>query len=168
MSSHRIGERLATLPTFRDQITVRSAPLLERLGFTRRLEALQALFVNAPRKPTELHELQTVPPKRRLPDEIQHQMIHEGIRAGHITRGQIIAYRASQLIDDLSAFPGAHDADDATYCVLMQEVGEAVEAVTVDHGLQTDETRDRMRREVLEGAAVMLLHVETECQRRTA
>jgi hypothetical protein len=82
-------------------------------------------------------------------------MIHEGIRAGHITRDQIVAFRAAQLIDDLAVFPGATDADDATYCALMREVGEAVEAVTVHRGLPTTESADRMTREALEAAAIV-------------
>jgi hypothetical protein len=160
------GERLATLPTFREQIRVKSAAIIERLGERRRIEALQTLFANAKRKPAEIHELQTVPRKRRLPDHIEHELIHEGIRAGHITRQQIVAYRASQLIDDLSAFPGATEADDTTYSTLMHEVGEAVDWLTVARGLPTPENVARSEKEALEAAAAMQLHVEV--QRRTA
>jgi predicted lipase len=167
MSSHIHGERLATLPTFREQIRVKSAPITERLGnHTRRLEALQALFVNARRKPTELYELQCEAPKRRFPDEILRAMIHEGIRAGHITKSQVVAFRASQVIDDLSVFPDVTETEQATYCALMQEVGEAVEAVTVHHGLPTAEHADRMEREVSEAAATMQMHVAIAALKR--
>lgn len=169
MATRQHEDRLATIPTYRERIRVPAAKLSERLGsFSRRLEALQRLFVDAPRKPYELHELQCKHPKRLMPDEVLRTMIHEGIRAGHITREQVVAYRASQLIDDLSAFPGATNADDATYSALMHEVGDAVAAVTVHHGLPTAENHARMTKEALEAAATLQLHVASAAQKRTA
>lgn len=159
MSSRNTGDRLAPTPNFREQITVRTAAtLMERLGYNRRRDAFCALFANAKRKPDAIYELQCVHPKRQLMDESQHTLIHDGIRAGYITRSQMVTYRAAQLLDDLACFDGASDQDDATYCEVIRNVGEAVEWLTVAKGMPTQENTERARTEVMEAAVMLELH----------
>jgi hypothetical protein len=155
--SHR--DRLAAIPSFRERITVRHAPLTERLAARARLDAFVALFANAPRKPDAIYELQRSEPRSGLPDERQRRLIHEGIRAGYITRDQIVAYRATQLLDDLSTFGRSSDAADALYVAYMTETAEAVEAQTVARGVKSGEAREAAIRETREAIAVAEMQV---------
>ena len=144
MSATRFhGPRLETPATpdrFREQIVVRSRQLADRLMGRDRLDAFVALFANAPRKPDALNELTRAEPRLKgLYDERHRALIHEGIKAGYITREQVIRYRASQVRDDLAAFPDARQADDTLFCALMSEAGEMVEAQVNARGMPTRE-----------------------------
>lgn len=162
MSTQQQGGRLATSPnpqSFRDSITVHSAPVAARINERRRLIAFCDLFRHYPRKPDAIYELQRSAPRSQLPGERERALIHDGIAQGYISRDMVVAYRTAQLADDLGAFPGSHDVEDATYCALFREVGEAVEAITIAHGLPTEANHEEAARQAREAAAVMEMHV---------
>lgn len=161
MSTQLRGERLAALPRFREAVTIRPAGLTERLAEMARRDAFLALFVNAPRKPEAIYELQRSGCRTQLPGERQRRLIHDGIRAGYITREQVIQYRASQLQDDLAAFGGTIEPDEAVYVAFMTETAEAVDAATKAKGLPTRENVERCIAETREAIAVAEIKVAT-------
>ena len=159
MATRHTAERLATPRRFREAITVRSAPIMARLAECERRDAFLALFANAPRKPDAIYEYQRSHCRLQLPDEKQRALIHEGIRAGYITRDQIVAYRATQLLDDLSAFAGSESAADALYVAFMTEAADAVEHNTIAHGMPTPDNVARAAQETRELVAVAQMRV---------
>jgi hypothetical protein len=161
MSTQTSSERLAALPTFRESVAkgYRAAPILERLAEAERRDAFLALFANAPRKPDAIYEFQRSHCRLQLPDEKQRTLIHDGIRAGYITREQIVAYRATQLLDDLASFADTTDAADALYVAFMRESAEAVEAATYAHGIPTPQTKQNAAQQIKELVAVGSMHV---------
>lgn len=145
-------------PLARHQITIRGAPITARLAERRRLVAFAELFQHAARKPDALYALTRKEPRCALPDEKQRQMIHDGIREGVISREQIIRYRATQLLDDLAAFPDAGSAAEALYVPMVREIAQALDAQTVAHGVPTPANQDTAVRESKEAIAVLELH----------
>lgn len=158
-TTRKHADRLATVPHFREAIAVRPARLTERLAEAGRRDAFLALFANAPRKPDAIYELSRAEPRALLPDERQRRMIHEGIRDGYISRDQIVAYRAMQLLDDLAQFAGSQSAADALYVAFMKEAAEAVEAQTMAHGVPTPENKATAARETDDLVAVASMRV---------
>lgn len=166
-ATRNFATRLETLShddvSFRQSITVRTAQIAERLVCQRRKDAFVELFSNASRKPDALNELTRAEPRiKGLYDDRHRTLIHDGIRAGYITREQVIRYRASQVRDDLAAFPDARQADDTLFCALMTEAGEMVEAQVVARGQPTPENVERAVRETDEAISVAAMYVESQ------
>ena len=161
MSTQSHRERVAPLPTFRESVArgYRSTTLIDRLAEATRRDAFLALFVNAPRKPDAIHELQKAERRTLTTDERARRLIHDGIRAGYITKDQVTAYRAFQLLDDLNAFADVTDAQRAFYLEYVRETAEGLEAATEHKGNPTPETAAKVTEEVGEGAAVGLMLV---------
>jgi hypothetical protein len=161
MSTQPTGRRLAATPNFRDRVMVRGAPITKEIAARRRRVAFCELFHDAPRKPQFIYEQQRANPRVPLPDERQHQLIHDGIRAGLITRERIIRYRATQLLDDLASFPSDTPANERLLAVLMREIGEGAQWAVVAEGTPSAENRLRASQELKEAAALCLVHAVT-------
>lgn len=146
----------------RQRVTRGGGRVSPQIEERRRLVAFAELFADAPRKPDALHALTRREPRCQLPDEKQRSMIHDGIRAGVVSRERIVRYRATQLLDDLAQF-GDTDADavDVCYVRAMIEIAEAVEAQTVARALPTDANRLAAVRETREAVAELQCHVLT-------
>lgn len=159
MSTEHRGSRLASHPnqsdrTFREQITIKQGDVTERLAARRRLVAFVELFADAPRKPDAIYDLTRAEPRCQLPDEKKHRLIHQGIKDGVISRERLIRYRATQLLDDLAAFPDAGTPAEALYVPFMKELAEAVDAQTVARGVPTPANVDHAVRETREAIVV--------------
>lgn len=161
MSTKSTGRRLAPQPNFRDRVTIRSAPITAQIAQRRRRVAWCELFTDAPRKPGHIYEQQRTDPRAPLPDERQHEQIQQGIRDGYISRERIIRYRATQLLDDLSAFPNDTPANERLLAVLMREIGEGAQWAVVAEGTPSAENRTRASQELREAAALCLVHGAT-------
>lgn len=114
------------------------ARITPRLEMRRRLVALVELFTDAPRKPAAIYDVTRRAPRCQLPDEKHRALIHDGIRAGLISRERIVRYRAQQLLDDFAQFPDEASAKDALYVRLMFEAADCVKAQTVAQGMPTE------------------------------
>lgn len=131
----------------------------ERLSYRRRVVAFCELWQDAKRKPDAIYQLQRAEPRAKLYSERERQLIHDGIRAGMISRERLVRYRLTQLLDDLAQFPGSTPVTDHLYAAAMREVGQAVEAQTLAHALATDEARTTAIRETREAVAAQELLV---------
>lgn len=137
---------LAVRPT-----RVRSHP---RIEWRRRLNALAELFLDVARKPDALYALTRRVPRCKLPDEKLRTMIHDGIRAGQISRARLIRYRAAQLQDDFAQFPDEASSQQVLYVQLMLEQAEAIEAQTVAYAMPTEGNRVAAVRETREAITI--------------
>lgn len=167
MSTEFRGQRLETLriprTTGQGIGIVAPAALTERFAQLARRDAFVALFVGAKRKPDAIYDLQQG--KTKLPDERQRELIHEGIRAGYITREQVVNYRLAQTADDLAQFPTGYTPQEAIFVQCVTEFAEAMEKITLAATLPTETNVTNAIRETREALLVGELHVAALSQR---
>lgn len=162
MSNESHGRRLAPAPkNLRESAIVRTAPITRAIAERRMRVAFCELFHDAPRKPAFIHELQRRDQRVPLPDQRQRALIHDGIRSGMISRERIVRYRATQLLDDLAAFPTAAPANERLLALVMREIGEAAESAIVAESVPSGENRMRAIRESKDAVAALELHAAT-------
>jgi hypothetical protein len=169
MSTREVTERLATTrqTTFRESVRVRSASIGARLAEQARIDALLSMWAHVSPKPSWVYEFTRGEQRRRHPSEMERTLIHDGIRAQQLSREQVIAYRTSQLLDDLSQFGNTEETADALYIAFMREAGEAVEAVTLERGLPTPENVGNSIRQMRDVIAVAEMRVSSLQMGRT-
>jgi hypothetical protein len=167
MATREVPARLAATQKYRESITVRSATITHRLAERARLDAFLAMWANATPKPAWYYEFTRGEQRRNHPSERERALIHDGARQGTITREQVIAYRTSQLLDDLSVFGHTEETADALYIAFMREAGEAVEAVTLERGLPTPENVGNSIRQMRDVIAVAEMRVSSLQMGRT-
>lgn len=144
--------------TFRDSITIRHAPVADRLRAGDRKAAFLALYADAKRKPDDVYELSRAEPRCALPNEKERGMLHRDIRAGLIPRDRLVAYRRAQLLDDLAQYPDSAPATEVLHVELMTQTAEMVHACTVAEGMPTLANRRakvKETRDVLALAAIV-------------
>lgn len=139
MATRQFGSPLAGHRNIRESVVIRTAPLADRLAVGDRKMEFLKLWADAKRKPDDVYELSRGEPRRSLPDEKQRSMIHRDIRAGLISRDRLIAYRRSQLLDDLAQFPDSAPLSEVLHVVFMTETAQMVEAHTLARGMPTPE-----------------------------
>lgn len=115
--------------------------LADRLAAGDRKLAFLRLFENAKPKPDWYYQLTRSEPRQQVPGERHRDLIVAGIRAGHISEDQIIAYCRGQLLDLLGQFPTQRTADETVYVALMTETAEMVEAHTIARALPSPATQ---------------------------
>lgn len=162
MSTQSHGRRLAPAPkNLRERAVVRSAPVTKQIAERRLRVAFCELYHDAPRKPAFIHELQRRDQRVPLPDARHRALIHEGIRAGFISRERLVRYCAAQLLDYLGVFEDHTPAQDRLLAIVMRELGEAAESAIVAESVPSGENRSRAIRESKDAIAVLELHAAT-------
>jgi hypothetical protein len=114
----------------------------------RRLQvAFIGIVAQAKRMPDRFYDLTEKNRKVSYPFERERDFIHEAIHTGATTPNRVLTYYLARIQDDMAQFNEPLRALDVCYVRFMAEFAEAVDKVTLAHGLGTDEAYTAAERE---------------------
>ncbi|MDB4892190.1 MAG: hypothetical protein JWL61_4045 [Gemmatimonadetes bacterium] len=127
-------------------------PMDPRLA-TRRLRiAFAEVVTRTPEPSAPWYDVTRSDPRAQLPCTKERTMLHAAIRQGCTTPERIIAYRITQLQDDLAQFNETPLLEELIYQHLVREQAESIDAVSRAHAMPTPAHRDAAIRETEEAS----------------
>lgn len=153
MATRNSGSRLETRPTYREAVTIRPAPITERLAEADRRDRFVAMWADAPHKPARYYEFTREERRANIADEGQRTFIQAGLRDGAITVDRYMDYRLWQIADDLANAPGQPSLADVGFVRFVTEAAEGLDACAEQRGMPSIATNERAVKEVRELAA---------------
>lgn len=132
-ATRNFGQRLETQPSkdFREQITIRSAPLAERMAESEQRTRFVALWE---KRPAFTYEYTREERRRAIADDRQRVLIQAGLADGSITVERYMDYRLWQIETDLAHVPSKPTLDDVSFVRFVKESAEGIEACVEARG----------------------------------
>lgn len=158
MATRNHGSRLETRPITREAITIRHAPITERLAEADRRDKFVAMWADAPHKPARYYEFTREERRAHIADEGQRTFIQAGLADGSITVDRYMDYRLWQIADDLATAPGQPSLADVGFVRFVTEAAQGLDACAEHRGMPSIATTERAAKEVRELATAALVY----------